>query len=954
MSNQGGTIITFYSYKGGVGRTMALGNIAWILASNGKRVLTIDWDLEAPGLHRYFRPFLEDKDLQETRGVINFVRNFEAAMLSSHTNSSEVADDWYVTYADITPYKVSLERIPGGGQLDFVPAGMQRPSYSRHVNTFDWHNFYRNYGGYQFFEAFKANLRTSYDYILIDSRTGLSDTSGICTVQLPDIVVVCLTYNDQNMTGAAAVAHSILAQSKSTRIFPVPMRVEVAEKDKLDMARERCRQKFDLFLAHLPEPLREEYWGRTEVIYQPFYAYEEILATIGDQPGSVNSMLASMERITSYLTDNEVQKTVALADDERDVLLGRDPVLAEIRAFLAVDPLRALNELIRAEHRARLRSLGEAHRIGLRSLRAEFMKYRSDLLRQVNQHYREQHTGVLSYTSSGAHDAVAPTWSPDNSDPVEPQSLQDQLFHKQENLRLIQERITEYILTADAPLQYRTEERQCIADIQRLEQQLGVEIAPYDEPELREGLAQDLLNLIALFRSDSLGMQLAILRPVIANLPTSELVNGLQVLNAAIGLWNNFNQIVRALVVSALVWIREQNDADLEQLLEQAFSAKRELRRLSTDVSLHDWPIIQKFAAPDYIWPLRIKRARAERSEFVRFLNDTGLKANPFQPGAAQFDPLLLASYAPVPRADDISSPRPMLLVSSDQQDRDSLRLLMGSQNQQLGLPPGLPAVCDLTDEFKIAPQPLKVYLGLIARDAARAWLEFLSLNAGAWFDLTLRQQRSLVDLLVWREQSKQRLLDLLPFTGLDEGGEVQAVIEEFAALLGTAAMVAQPEEADLLRWLEVHPPLLNYTYALLDCPFKASQEIQAALNGIVEVSDRLLEVGVVLKVFAAEAPMQELGDDLDVIPISWSERNLAQMLDDRVRLVAEHGYQRFADLFYPDDRAEVVTIEFIRASAGSLGRLQRLGQGIIRAHVAERLNDWDVDTALKTIHEQR
>ncbi len=40
MSETGqGQIITFYSYKGGTGRTMALANVAWILASNGKRVL---------------------------------------------------------------------------------------------------------------------------------------------------------------------------------------------------------------------------------------------------------------------------------------------------------------------------------------------------------------------------------------------------------------------------------------------------------------------------------------------------------------------------------------------------------------------------------------------------------------------------------------------------------------------------------------------------------------------------------------------------------------------------------------------------------------------------------------------------------------------------------------------------------------------------------------------------
>jgi len=56
-------IISFYSYKGGTGRSMVLANAEWALASNQKKVLVVDWDLEAPGLHRYFRLFLGDKDL---------------------------------------------------------------------------------------------------------------------------------------------------------------------------------------------------------------------------------------------------------------------------------------------------------------------------------------------------------------------------------------------------------------------------------------------------------------------------------------------------------------------------------------------------------------------------------------------------------------------------------------------------------------------------------------------------------------------------------------------------------------------------------------------------------------------------------------------------------------------------------------------------------------------------
>lgn len=50
-----GTVITFYSHKGGTGRTMALANAGVALARRkAGNVLMVDWDLEAPGLHDFF------------------------------------------------------------------------------------------------------------------------------------------------------------------------------------------------------------------------------------------------------------------------------------------------------------------------------------------------------------------------------------------------------------------------------------------------------------------------------------------------------------------------------------------------------------------------------------------------------------------------------------------------------------------------------------------------------------------------------------------------------------------------------------------------------------------------------------------------------------------------------------------------------------------------------------
>lgn len=43
--------IAFYSYKGGVGRSLLVANTARFLGMLGKRVVALDLDIEAPGLH---------------------------------------------------------------------------------------------------------------------------------------------------------------------------------------------------------------------------------------------------------------------------------------------------------------------------------------------------------------------------------------------------------------------------------------------------------------------------------------------------------------------------------------------------------------------------------------------------------------------------------------------------------------------------------------------------------------------------------------------------------------------------------------------------------------------------------------------------------------------------------------------------------------------------------------
>ena len=103
MASQG-QVITFYSYKGGVGRSLLVASMAATLASWGKKVICIDWDLEAPGLGLYFRRYI-------THGACGLLDLTEDLVLNPATSWRD-----YVTQV----------RFPHSIIVDFIAAGSYR------------------------------------------------------------------------------------------------------------------------------------------------------------------------------------------------------------------------------------------------------------------------------------------------------------------------------------------------------------------------------------------------------------------------------------------------------------------------------------------------------------------------------------------------------------------------------------------------------------------------------------------------------------------------------------------------------------------------------------------------------------------------------------------------------------------------------------------------------------
>ncbi|MBC6417352.1 MAG: AAA family ATPase [Prochloron sp. SP5CPC1] len=131
------SIVTFYSYKGGVGRTMAVANIAILLAQLGLRTLVVDWDLEAPGIERYFRNWQTKRD-----GLLTLLT--EAAS----TVNQESKPNWrdYVSIID-KGYKCPLSVITSGYS--------STKNYAQKILSFDWNSFFKNANGGEYIESLR-------------------------------------------------------------------------------------------------------------------------------------------------------------------------------------------------------------------------------------------------------------------------------------------------------------------------------------------------------------------------------------------------------------------------------------------------------------------------------------------------------------------------------------------------------------------------------------------------------------------------------------------------------------------------------------------------------------------------------------------------------------------------------------------------------------------------------
>jgi hypothetical protein len=307
---------------------MALANTACLLAEKclqevnpgppeePSSVLMVDWDLEAPGLHRFFPPS-DEKSEQE--GIIDLfgLLNEETLRFAS-TNPDERQE-----FAHRLLDRVNLRRfirpadVADLPNLSIMESGQGRLDYVTRVNSFPWDSFYKR--DPWLITLFAEALTRLFKYDLIDSRTGLTDVSGICTMILPEKLVAAFTPNEQSVGGILDLVKQAInyrCHSEDGRplvVYPLPTRIDPtrqADKDKWRSGNAEGRflggyqPRFETAfrtMYGLGKCDLKRYFDEVQVQHAPEYAYGETIAVRRERSGDVLSLSKSYERFRDWL-----------------------------------------------------------------------------------------------------------------------------------------------------------------------------------------------------------------------------------------------------------------------------------------------------------------------------------------------------------------------------------------------------------------------------------------------------------------------------------------------------------------------------------------------------------------------------------------------------------------------------------------------------------------------------
>lgn len=196
-------IVSFFSFKGGVGRTSTLVATALTLARYGHRVAVVDLDLEAPGLATIF-----SSSNFSNPGVIDYLLEKKIQK-----------NDWRLQ-SHLSSINEQILLGETGETLRLLPAGTVDQDYLEKLARLDFQNLVDGELPdtlQQMLKELESAVRP-LDFILMDARAGFHDIGGLAIADLSHAVVIFGTQSRQSWAGLTYVVRHLTNSDPDKRL----------------------------------------------------------------------------------------------------------------------------------------------------------------------------------------------------------------------------------------------------------------------------------------------------------------------------------------------------------------------------------------------------------------------------------------------------------------------------------------------------------------------------------------------------------------------------------------------------------------------------------------------------------------------------------------------------------------------------------------------------------------
>ena len=197
--------IAFHSYKGGVGRSLALSNLAIALSLIGKNVLILDWDFDAPGITIKFN--VENK---VEKGYVDYLVTFRKKYGKDIDKSDPEERKKYIKSCVINVDGTNIFLFPAGNTIN---KNYWFDVSSSYFQSYFYSDEEGEKGNIEFFNQDLVLLKSSLtekevDYLLIDCKTA-NAKAVIPLMMFGDKVVELFNCNSEGVFGELLVRSAI-------------------------------------------------------------------------------------------------------------------------------------------------------------------------------------------------------------------------------------------------------------------------------------------------------------------------------------------------------------------------------------------------------------------------------------------------------------------------------------------------------------------------------------------------------------------------------------------------------------------------------------------------------------------------------------------------------------------------------------------------------------------------